>query len=162
MTSVVSFGCRQVSAKEVAKHPDIVRSGPLVWVSRHCLHSTRLRPRPLWRGPSLTNCDVRRSERSRCSCVFVRARSGVGGCGAGISAQSHTKLSTDADRELYDSGGMNDEAIRRAALVTLRRAICQHFPPGRELRAWLRWIQSPADEPRLLPSANNSPARLKQ
>jgi hypothetical protein len=23
--------------------------------------------------------------------------------------------------------------------VTVRRAICQRFPPGRERRAWLRW-----------------------
>ena len=36
--------------------------------------------------------------------------------------------------------GMDEKAIRRAALITLRRAICERFPPGRERRAWLRWL----------------------
>ena len=63
---------------------------------------------------------------------------------------------------LYEAASMDERAIRRAALVTVRRAILERFPPGRERRAWLRWIQSRADEPRLLPSANNSPARVKQ
>jgi hypothetical protein len=36
---------------------------------------------------------------------------------------------------------MDQEAIRRAALITLRRAICERFPPGRERRAWLAWAQ---------------------
>jgi hypothetical protein len=63
---------------------------------------------------------------------------------------------------LYEAASMDERAIRRAALVTVRRAICERFPLGAERRAWLRWIQSRADEPRLLPSANNSPARVKQ
>jgi hypothetical protein len=31
------------------------------------------------------------------------------------------------------------QAFRRAALTTLRRAICERFRPGRERRAWLTW-----------------------
>jgi hypothetical protein len=32
-------------------------------------------------------------------------------------------------------------AIKRAARLTLRAVICQRFPPGRERRAWLAWVQ---------------------
>jgi hypothetical protein len=39
---------------------------------------------------------------------------------------------------------MEEKAIRRAALITLRRAICERFPPGLERRAWLRWLGAPA------------------
>ena len=35
---------------------------------------------------------------------------------------------------------MDEKAIRRAALVTLQRAILERFPPGPERRAWLRWL----------------------
>jgi hypothetical protein len=35
--------------------------------------------------------------------------------------------------------GMEERVIRRAALVTVRRAICERFPPGAERRAWLAW-----------------------
>jgi hypothetical protein len=40
---------------------------------------------------------------------------------------------------LYDDGTVDEKAIRRAALITLRRAICERFPAGRERRAWLTW-----------------------
>ena len=53
-------------------------------------------------------------------------------------------------------------AIEGTALITLRGAICERFPPGAERRAWLRWIQCRADEVRLLPFANKSPARVKE
>ena len=33
---------------------------------------------------------------------------------------------------------MDEQAIKRAALVTVRRAICERFPPGPERRTWLR------------------------
>jgi hypothetical protein len=33
----------------------------------------------------------------------------------------------------------NEKAIRRAALVTVRRTILERFPPGRERRALPRW-----------------------
>jgi hypothetical protein len=49
-----------------------------------------------------------------------------------ISAQSHPKLSSDAAGGLYDAGTVDQKAIRRAALITLRRAICERFPAGRE------------------------------
>jgi hypothetical protein len=39
---------------------------------------------------------------------------------------------------------VDEKAIRRAALITLRRAICERFPPGPERRAWLRWVASSA------------------
>jgi DNA invertase Pin-like site-specific DNA recombinase len=29
-----------------------------------------------------------------------------------------------------------------AALITLRRAICERFPPGRERDAWLKWVNA--------------------
>jgi hypothetical protein len=45
------------------------------------------------------------------------------------SAQSHPKFSSDSARGLYDARGMDEKAIRRAALITLRRAICERFPP---------------------------------
>jgi hypothetical protein len=34
---------------------------------------------------------------------------------------------------------MDEKALRRAALITLRRAICQRFPRGREREGWLEW-----------------------
>ena len=40
---------------------------------------------------------------------------------------------------LYDAGTVDEKTIQRAALITLRRAICERFPPGRERRAWLTW-----------------------
>ena len=33
---------------------------------------------------------------------------------------------------------MEAKAVRRAPMVTLRRVICERFPPGPERRAWLR------------------------
>jgi hypothetical protein len=45
---------------------------------------------------------------------------------------------------------MDEKAIRRAALITLHRAICKRFPAGRERNAWLAWaerMQRPALEP---------------
>jgi hypothetical protein len=35
---------------------------------------------------------------------------------------------------------MEPEAIRRAALMTLRRAIRERFTPRRERHAWLTWV----------------------
>src|SRR6266513_2779043 len=34
---------------------------------------------------------------------------------------------------------MNEKALERAALVTLRRAILERLPPGPERTMWLRW-----------------------
>jgi hypothetical protein len=34
---------------------------------------------------------------------------------------------------------MDVKAIRRAAVITLRRAICEPFPPGHMRIAWLGW-----------------------
>jgi hypothetical protein len=45
-------------------------------------------------------------------------------------------LSSDAAGGLYDAGPVDEKAVRRAALITLRRAICERFPPGPERRAW--------------------------
>jgi hypothetical protein len=74
-------------------------------------------------------------------CAVARQR---GHC-MGISLRSRQKFSSDARRKPVDTERMNDEALKRAALVTLRRAICERFPPGPERRAWLRWAQSRAD-----------------
>jgi len=35
---------------------------------------------------------------------------------------------------------VDEKAIRRAALITLRRAICERFPPGRGRLQWLARI----------------------
>jgi len=53
--------------------------------------------------------------------------------------RSGPKLCGDAAGGLYDAGGMDEKAVRRAALITLRRAIWERFPPGRERDAWLTW-----------------------
>lgn len=36
---------------------------------------------------------------------------------------------------------MDARAIRKAALITSRGAICQRFPPGSERELWLAWVQ---------------------
>src|SRR5690348_15570344 len=36
---------------------------------------------------------------------------------------------------------MDEKAVRRAALLTLRRAICERFPEGAERVAWLAWAE---------------------
>jgi hypothetical protein len=46
-----------------------------------------------------------------------------------ISRQLHRKFRSDTDRVLHHAAGM-DERIRRAALVTVRRAFLERFPPG--------------------------------
>jgi hypothetical protein len=43
---------------------------------------------------------------------------------------------------------VDEKAIRRAALITLRRAICERFPLGPERRAWLRWAVRAANSQR--------------
>ena len=40
-----------------------------------------------------------------------------------------------------DAGGVDKQAIREAALVTVRRAILERFPPRPERRACLRWFR---------------------
>jgi len=35
---------------------------------------------------------------------------------------------------------MDEQAIRRAAYITLHRAICERIPPGRQRQAWVRWL----------------------
>jgi len=37
---------------------------------------------------------------------------------------------------------MDEKSIRRAALITLRRAILKRLPAGRERSAWLRWLRA--------------------
>ena len=70
-----------------------------------------------------------------------------------VSEQSRAKFSSDSSRVLYDAVGMAGNAIRRAALTTLRRAICERFPPGAERAerlAWLAVFQEKAKTRRLL------------
>jgi hypothetical protein len=47
------------------------------------------------------------------------------------------EMADDARRDLHHAGGMDEQAIRRAALITLRRAILKRFPPGPERTRWL-------------------------
>jgi hypothetical protein len=43
--------------------------------------------------------------------------------------------------------GMDEKAITRAALITVRRAILERFPPGPERTRWLRWAVHAAKPP---------------
>jgi len=44
------------------------------------------------------------------------------------------------NHELRDACDMDEKAMRRAALITVRRAICERFPPGQERDSWLAWL----------------------
>ena len=46
----------------------------------------------------------------------------------GISGRSPAKHSSDVRAALYDAARLDGTQTRRAALVTLRRAICERFP----------------------------------
>jgi hypothetical protein len=48
---------------------------------------------------------------------------------------------------------MDERAIRRAALLTLRRAIVERFPPGPERTWWLRWAARVAKSSMQFPSS---------
>jgi len=45
---------------------------------------------------------------------------------------------SDARRDYTTLASMDEKAMRRAALVTLRRALCERCPPGSERPGWLR------------------------
>jgi hypothetical protein len=45
-----------------------------------------------------------------------------------VSGQSHTKLRSDDSRWLCHAAGMDAKAVKRAALMTVRRAILRRFP----------------------------------
>ena len=47
-------------------------------------------------------------------------------------------IPADAGRRLYHAVGMDEARLIRAAQITVRRAICERFPPGPERRAWLQ------------------------
>jgi hypothetical protein len=49
-----------------------------------------------------------------------------------ISGSSRSKDTRDAGRDRPDAGIMDQRILRRAALITLRRAILERFPPGPE------------------------------
>jgi hypothetical protein len=57
---------------------------------------------------------------------------------ARICGGSRSKFNSDSGRRLHHAVGMDEKAIRRAALITVRRAILKRFPPRPERRAWLR------------------------
>jgi len=57
-----------------------------------------------------------------------------------VSLRSRRKFSRDARGDLPHADAVGERAIRRAALITLRRAICKRFPAGRQRRAWPRWL----------------------
>ena len=62
-----------------------------------------------------------------------------------IFMRPRQKLSGDAGRGLHHAAGMDEKAVRRAAFVTVRRAICERFPPGRERAKWLAWANLAVD-----------------
>jgi uncharacterized protein (TIGR02391 family) len=74
---------------------------------------------PPTRNPSSAARDFRRSLRD----------------GNGVSRHSHPIVPADTQRRRFHAACMDDQAIRRAALVTLRRAICERFPLGPEREA---------------------------
>jgi hypothetical protein len=53
-------------------------------------------------------------------------------------------------RELHHAAWMDQQALRRAALITLRRAILERFPAGLERTAWLRRAASRAGQEAVL------------
>ena len=53
-------------------------------------------------------------------------------CLCDISAESHRKLKGDVSRVCTTLTTVDEKAILRAALITLRRAICERVPAGRE------------------------------
>jgi hypothetical protein len=61
-------------------------------------------------------------------------------CLCDISGQSHPKLTSDVAGGLYDADTVDKKVIRRAALITLRRAICDRFPSVLMHKEGLRWI----------------------
>jgi hypothetical protein len=47
------------------------------------------------------------------------------------------EMANDVRRDLHQARGMDEKAIGRSALITLRRAILERFSPGPERTAWL-------------------------
>jgi hypothetical protein len=66
-------------------------------------------------------------------------RTGPRGCTAFLADRTRNSVVTPP-AGCTTLTGMDEKAIRRAALITLRRATCVRFPPGLERRAWLRWL----------------------
>jgi hypothetical protein len=50
------------------------------------------------------------------------------------------EMASDTGCHLHHADGVDAKAIRRAALITLRRAMFQRLPPGPQRRAWLQWL----------------------
>jgi hypothetical protein len=53
---------------------------------------------------------------------------------------------------------MDERALIRAAQITLRRAILERFPAGRQRTAWLRWLRARQAERPCLLNSNDRPA----
>jgi len=60
----------------------------------------------------------------------------------GLSRRSHSILGSDVGA-MYESLRMDQGTLIRAAQITLRRAICERFPPGSQRQAWLAWAERP-------------------
>jgi hypothetical protein len=58
-------------------------------------------------------------------------------------------LGSDASLCLHHAGGMDLKAIRRAAEITLRRAILANFPSGPERDRCLEWLERAARRPQI-------------
>jgi len=95
------------------------------------------------------DCDVLRFQSLPTETTATTTQQGAPHWQRRITQRSRQRLGSDADRELHQAGGMDEKAIGRAALITLRRAICVRFPPGRERRAWLRcgWSENDGADP---------------
>jgi hypothetical protein len=57
------------------------------------------------------------------------------------------EMANDSSRGLYHARVMDERAIRRAALVTLRPAVCERFPPGPVRARCLRWMDAKGSRP---------------
>ena len=76
-----------------------------------------------------------------------------------VSLRSGQKSDSGPSCKPRDTHGMDDKAIRQAALITLRCAICERFPPGQERRAWLTWDAIVRKRGRPVPPSRSASSR---
>jgi hypothetical protein len=76
---------------------------------------------------------------SRSHCVTESRLSEAGGPLDAVFLHDHGRNAVVTPGASMRAGSMDEKAIKRAALLTLRRALRERFPPGVERTRWLRW-----------------------
>lgn len=99
---------------------------------------------------ALVNAAIERAEAYRLHIEWAFRQPGINGRPISFCSAAKRLNNRNISRESRDACGMDAKAIRRAALITMHRAIREHFPPGVERTRWLRWVrdapvQSPAE-----------------